>query len=144
MINETTDASSVKHVVLVFWWIDNNLAAHEELIGLYQSNSIDAKSLVAIIRDTLLRINLKRENFRGQGYDGASSMNGPKGGVAKLINNDVPRAVYTHYYEHALNLSVGDTVKQWRVMRSALGTVYIWNLKVKQEIAKKGYLLSET
>ena len=111
MINETTDASSVKHVVLVFWWIDNNLAAHEELIGLYQSNSIDAKSLVAIIRDTLLRINLKRENFRGQGYDGASSMNGPKGGVAKLIYDDEPRAVYTHCYRHALNLSVGDTVK---------------------------------
>ena len=43
---------------------------------------------------------------------GASSMNGPKGGVAKLINNDVPRAVYTHYYGYALNLSVGDTVKQ--------------------------------
>ena len=57
-------------------------------------------------------MNLKIENFRGQGYDGASSMNGPKGGVAKLINNDVPRAVYTHYYGHALNLSVGDTVKQ--------------------------------
>lgn len=87
----------------------------QELTGLYQSNSIDAKSLVAIIRDTLLRMNLKIESCHGQCYDGASSMSGAKGGVAKLINDDKPRAVYTHCYEHALNLSV---------MRSALGTVY--------------------
>ena len=51
-------------------------------------------------------------------------MSGAKGGVAKLIHDDKPRAVYTHCYEHALNLSVGDTVKQCRVMRSALETVY--------------------
>ena len=44
--------------------------------------------------------------------------------MAKLITGDEPHAVYTHCYEHALNLSVGDTVKQCRVMRSALGTVY--------------------
>ena len=124
MIDETTDASNVEQVVLVFRWVDDNLAVHEEFIGLYQSDSIDAKSLVAIIRDTLLRMNLKIENCRGQCYDGASSMSGAKGGVAKLINNDEPRAVYTHCYGHALNLSVGDTVKQCRIMRSALSTVY--------------------
>ena len=51
-------------------------------------------------------------------------MSGAKGGVAKLINDDEPRTVYTHCYEHALNLSAGNTVKQCRVMRSALETVY--------------------
>ena len=51
-------------------------------------------------------------------------MSGAKGGMAKLINDDELRAVYTHCYEHALNLSVGDTVKQCKVMRSALDTVY--------------------
>ena len=124
MIDKTTDASNVEQVVLVFRWVDDDLAVHEEFIGLYQSDSIDAKSLVAIIRDTLLRMNLKIENCRGQCYDGASSMSGTKGGVAKLISDDEPRAVYTHCYGHALNLSVGDTVKQCRVMRSVLGTVY--------------------
>ena len=121
MIDETTDASNIEQVVLVFRWVNNN----KELIGVYQSHSIDAKSLVAIIRDTLLRMNLKIENCRGQCCDGASSMSGAKGGVAsKLINDDEPCAVHTHCYGHALNLSVGDTVKQCRVMRFALGTVY--------------------
>ena len=124
MIDKTSDASNAEQVVLVFWWVDNNLAVHEEFIGLYQSNSIDAKSLVANIRDTSFRMNLKIENCRWQCYDEASSMSGAKGSVAKLINDDEPRAVYTQRYRHALNLSVGDTVKQCRVMRSALGTVY--------------------
>ena len=44
--------------------------------------------------------------------------------ASKLINDDEPYAVHTHCYGHALNLSVGDTVKQCRVMRFALGTVY--------------------
>ena len=78
MVDETTDASNVEQVVLVFRWVDDNLAVHEEFLGLYQSDSIDAKSLVAIIRDTLLRMNLKIENCRGQCYDGASSMIVPK------------------------------------------------------------------
>ena len=76
MIDETSNASNVEQVVLVFRWVDNNLAVHEEFIGLYQSNPIDAKSLVAIVRDSLLRMNLKIENCCGQCYDGASSMSG--------------------------------------------------------------------
>ena len=134
MIDETTDASNTEQVVLVL--VDDNLAVHEEFIGLYQSDSIDAKSLVAIIRDTLLCMNFKIENCRGQCYDGASSMSGAKGGVAKLINDDEPRAVYTHCYGHALNLSVGDTVKQCRVMRFALGTVYEISKLIKKSPKK--------
>ena len=35
-------------------------------------------------------------------------MSGTKNGVAKLICDDEPRAVYTHCYVHALNLAVND------------------------------------
>ena len=47
-------------------------------------------------------------------------MTGPKNGVAKLLLDDEPRALYTHCYELALNLAVGDFVKQCGLMRSAL------------------------
>ena len=40
--------------------------------------SIDADTLVAIIHDVLLRLNLKLENCRGQCYDGASIMQGTR------------------------------------------------------------------
>ena len=69
-------------------------------------------------------MNLSLKNCRGQCYDGASNISGAKNGVAKQIRDREPRAVYTHWYGHALNLAVGDTVKQSKIMRDALDTTY--------------------
>ena len=123
MIDETTDASNVEQVVIVIRNVDDDLSVCEEFIGLYQTHSIQANSLAAIIKDTFSRLNLSIEFCRGQCYDGASVMTGSKNGVAKIISNDEPRAVFTHCYGHSLNLAVGDTVKQCKIMKSALETV---------------------
>ncbi len=120
MVDETTDQSNTEQVVLVLRWVDEMLEVHEDLIGLYSTSSITAESLVAIIKDTLLRM---KEHCRGQCYDGASVMSGAKKGVAKDISDVEPRAVYTHCYGHALNLSVGDCIKQSKVMKATLDIV---------------------
>ncbi len=120
MIDEATDCSNKEQVVLAFRWVDEDLAAHEEFIGLYLTDSISAKALVAIIEDTILRMNIKLEHCRGQCYDGASTMSGAKKGVAKVIATKESRAIFTHCYGHALNLGVGDTIKQCHLMKSAL------------------------
>ena len=119
MVDETTDQSNKEQVVLVLCWVDEALEVHE----LYSTSSTTAESLVSIIEDTLLRMNLKIEHCRGQCYDGASAMSGAKKGVAKIITDAEPRAVYTHCYGHALNLSVSDCIKQSQVMKSALDVV---------------------
>ena len=41
-------------VVIVLRWVDDELNVHEEFIGLYEVPSIEASSLVFIIKDTLL------------------------------------------------------------------------------------------
>ena len=53
-------------------------------------------------------------------------MAGSRGGVATQILQAESRAVYTHCYghAHALNLAYSDTVKQCKVMRSALDIVH--------------------
>ena len=104
----------------MFRWVGDNLVAHEEFIGLYLTDSITAAALVAIIEDTILRMNIKLDYCRGQCYDGASTMSGAKKGVAKVIANKESRAIFTHCYGHALNLGVGDTIKQCHLMKSAL------------------------
>ena len=124
MVDETTDMSNKEQVVLVFRRVDNDLVPHEEFVGLYQTDSITSNALVAVIRDVLLRLNLKIECCRGQCYDGASAMAGAKKGVAKVLCEEEPRALFTHCYGHALNLAIGDAVKQCKVMRSALEVVY--------------------
>ena len=50
-------------------------------------------------------------------------MSGTKNGVANLIYDDEPRAVYTNCYGHALNLAVNDMLKQCKTLKYCLETV---------------------
>ena len=43
-------------------------------------------------------------------------MTGVRKGAASQIISKEPRAIFTHCYGHALNLAVGDTVKQSRLI----------------------------
>ena len=48
MLDETTDSSNKELAVFCIRWVDNKLEAHEEYIGLYQVNSTEASSLLAL------------------------------------------------------------------------------------------------
>ena len=92
----------------------------KNFFGVYQVPSIDAETLTAAAKDALCRMNLPLSKVRGQCYDGASAMSGAKSGVAKRIQDEEPRAVYTHCYGHSINLATCDAVKQSRLIKSAL------------------------
>ena len=104
--------------------MDDELLVHEEFIGLYEVSSIEASSLVAVIKDTLLRLNLTLAKARGQCYDGASNMSRVRSGVAKKIQDEQPQAFFTHCYGHALNLAVSNTIKQCSTMKKALDNTH--------------------
>ena len=87
---------------------------------MYQVPSIDAETLTSAAKDTLCRMNLPLSKLRGQCYDGASAMSGAKSGVVKRIQDEEPRAVYTHCYGHSINLATCDAVKQSRPIKTAL------------------------
>ena len=95
-----------------------------KFVGLYQVESTQASELHYVIHDVLRRINLAISKLRGQCYDGASAMSGGKGGVAKKILDEEPRAIYTHCYGHALSLACSDAIKGCKLMRNALDTSY--------------------
>ena len=88
-------------------------------------SSIDVDNLVKIIKDSLVRMNLSLAKCRGQCYDGASNMSGAKTGVVKQLSDIEKRAIYTQCYGHSLNLAIGDSIKQSKVMRDALDTTFI-------------------
>ena len=92
-------------------WADDNSVAHEDFIGLHPIPDTSADEIVAVIKDILIRMNLKIENARGQCYDGAASMAGKRLGVATQIKTLNNKCLYTHCYGHALNLAVGDVFK---------------------------------
>ena len=105
-------------------WVDDDLNVHEEFIGLHEVPTIQTDVLVAVIKDCLLRLNLSLNKVRRQCYDGASNMAGIRNGVAKKIRDEEPRAVFTHWYGHSLNLAVSDTIKKSSVMKNSLNTVH--------------------
>ena len=124
MVDETTDISNKEQVVICFRWVDSKLEAHEEFFRLHQVESTQATALLAVIHDVLLRLNVSITKLSGQCYDGASSISGSRGGVATLISEKEPRAVYTCCYGHALNLACCDAVKGCKSMRDALDTSF--------------------
>ena len=46
-------------------------------------------------------------------------MSGKKSGVANLISEKQPKAIYTHCYGHSLNLTVMDSVRDSPLMEKA-------------------------
>lgn len=48
------------------------------------------------------------ECCRGQCYDRVGAMAGANKGVAKVMCDEEPRALFTHCYGHMLNLAIGD------------------------------------
>ena len=124
MVDETPDVSTKEQVVFALRWIDDNWSVHEDLIGLSQTDSIDSNSLVHIIQDILLRLDLKLENCRGQCYDGASNMRGCQKGVATQIVKEEPCAIYTHCYGHSLNLACQDAIRGITVLKNVLSMAF--------------------
>ena len=124
MIDERIDVSNKEHCVLVMRWVDNTIEVHEDFSGLYEINGKESVTLVKVIKDVLvlLRLNLSLTNICGQCYDGVSAI-GQKGGVAKCIQDIEPRAVFTHCYDHSLNLAVSESVKACKMMMDVLETV---------------------
>ena len=111
MVDETTDISNKEQLVVCIRWVDKSLQPHEEFIGLYHIESTQSSTLIATIHDVLQRMNISITKFRGQCYDGASSMSGHQSGVAAVLQSEEPRAVFTHCYGHALS--------QWRIYSGA-------------------------
>ena len=122
--DECTDSSNQEQLVICIRWIDDQLEPHQDFLGLYQVDNICADTLVAVIKNTLIRMNLSLSKCRGQCYDGASTMKGARNGAAKQLRDEEPRAIYLHCNGHALNLASGDTVKKSKLMKDALDVTY--------------------
>ena len=70
--DECVYCANNEQLVVCFCYVDDQLAVHEELLGLYMCLGITAYTIIKVLEDVLLRLNLKSSRCRGQGYDGGS------------------------------------------------------------------------
>ena len=66
-------------------------------------------------------------------------MRGVNNGVSTIIASKESRAIFTHCYGHALNLGVGDTIKQCQLMKSALEVVT--DIEAHQEVTQARFCI---
>jgi hypothetical protein len=55
MADETTDISNKEQLVICFRWVDEKFIPHEEFVGLYEIENIEANTIFSSIQDTLRR-----------------------------------------------------------------------------------------
>ena len=82
MADETADISNTEQLAICFRWIDKNMEAHQDFVGLHPLSRTTADSIVQVLKDVLLRMNLDVKDSRGQCYNGAATMSDKASGVA--------------------------------------------------------------
>ena len=135
--DEVTDSSNKAQVVVCFRTVDDKFVCSEDFIGVY------VDTIVHILKDTMIRMNLPVANCRGQCYDGASNMARHQNGVAAQILVEESCATYTHCYGHALNLAASDMVKKNKILRDTLDAAFEISELVKSREAIFHRLKSE-
>ncbi len=118
--DETQDISGKEQLGLTVRWVDNSYSINEDLIGMYAVDQTNASTLIAVIKDCLVRCSLSLDNLHRQAYDGASNMTGRLSGVAKCMLDDNPKAHFVHCMAHCLNLCLQDVASKCACVKEAL------------------------
>ena len=117
--DERADISNTEQLAVCFGWIDKNMEAHEDFVGLHPLSRTTADSIVQVLKDVLPRMNLDIKDSRGQCYDGAATMSGKDSGVTTQFKLESEKMLYTHCYGHALNLAIKDTCDKVESLKEA-------------------------
>ncbi|GBP61946.1 Zinc finger MYM-type protein 1 [Eumeta japonica] len=88
------------------------LVIKELFLGFHEAKDQTALAMSKQIIKSINDKNIPLNKCRGQGYDGANTMEGTYGGVQKLIKDIEPNAVCVHCAAHNLNLVLNDAVRE--------------------------------
>jgi hypothetical protein len=119
----TQDISGKEQESICLRYVDKNLFAREQFIGLYEVSETTGSSIASMLLDVFHRLGLSLSKLRGQCYDGASNMSGAYRGAQSLILDKQPLAYYTHCSAHRVNL-VCQSVTSCEGIRTALAVVH--------------------
>ena len=85
MADKVKNCSNKVQFVIFFRWGDKGSDTHGDFLGVYNVDNIKAVTLVTVIKDVLIRLNIALSNACGQCYDGAKNM--------CVIKNDVSNKI---------------------------------------------------
>ena len=119
---ERTDVSNKEQLSFCLRTVDENLDPFG-FIGFYELENIKSNTIVRVIKDILIRLNVSLENCKGQTYDGVSYMMVKKSGVSTQIFAEQLKAITIHCQGHSLSLSVKSLTNECDILRDTLSVV---------------------
>nr|XP_016445261.1 PREDICTED: uncharacterized protein LOC107770466 [Nicotiana tabacum] len=104
-------------------YVDKKGQVNEPFIGLVRVGDTSAKSLKEAILSLLMKHSLSPSKIRGQGYDGASNMQGKMNGLKALILQETPSAHCIHCSAHQLQLTLVAVAKKHKEVETFFAIV---------------------
>ncbi|KDO40093.1 hypothetical protein CISIN_1g035734mg [Citrus sinensis] len=112
LINESHDISVKEQMVVVLRYVDKNGYVVERFIGIEHITSTTSISLKEALDRLFSKHGLSMSRLRGQGYDGASNMQGEFNGLKALILEDNKCPYFIHCFAHQLQLALISVAKK--------------------------------
>ncbi|MCH95600.1 zinc finger MYM-type protein 1-like, partial [Trifolium medium] len=106
LIDESRDISIKEQMSVVLRYVDKKGSVIERFLGLVRVTNTSAISLKLALESLFAKHNLSLSRVRGQGYDGASNMQGEFNGLKSLILKESKSAFYVHCFAHQLQLAL--------------------------------------
>ena len=106
LIDESRDISTKEQMAVVLRYVDKKGHVVKRFLGIEHVTDTSALSLKAAVEDLFCRHRLSLSRLRGQGYDGASTMQGQFNGLKTLIMKENKSAYYVHCFAHQLQLTL--------------------------------------
>ncbi|XP_016447034.1 uncharacterized protein LOC107772060 [Nicotiana tabacum] len=105
LVDESKDVSHKEQMALILRYVNKSGMVIERFLGIVHVDDTYSSSLQKAIYSLLLDHSLSRSKIRGQGYNGASNMQGKISGLKSLILQDTPSAYCIHCFAHQLQLA---------------------------------------
>ena len=106
VLADEVTSHNTEHLAVCIRFVDGSLSIREECVAFVKLERVRAADIATGIQEVLKSVGLPLTHLHGQGYDGASTMSGEKGGVQRLLKDKQPKALYTHCAGHSLNLVI--------------------------------------
>ncbi|GMP95388.1 hypothetical protein CsSME_00044462 [Camellia sinensis var. sinensis] len=110
--DESRDILVKEQMAVVLRYVDKKGIVIERFLGIVHVSNTTALSLKAAIESLFCRHGLSISKLRGQGYDGASNMQGEFNGLKALILRENKSAFYVHCFAHQLQLTLVAVAKK--------------------------------
>ncbi|GAV77293.1 Dimer_Tnp_hAT domain-containing protein/DUF4371 domain-containing protein, partial [Cephalotus follicularis] len=106
LIDESRDVSVKEQMAIVLRYVDDKGCVIERFLAIVHVLDTTASSLKTAIDMLFSTHGLSISRIRGQGYDGASNMQGEFNGLKSLIIKENKAAFYVHCFAHQLQLTL--------------------------------------